>query len=191
MNRRRALKRRAFLALPGAVALLAVAAIVVYASSAAGPTAAKNRGKKSFSVRGGVTAKLQPGMKLPLNVQIRNNRQQTIWITRLVYSIGVDSAHVARGCTVQRDFKLRQLPVAAFPIKVPAAKSGRRLRYRSLRRLHVRYHPMLSMKYLRRTNQDACQGASISIRYSGSALLAEPSMAGVDTLDDPAAHLPR
>lgn len=159
---RKHLTSRAALSLAAALAVLGPA---VYAQVAT--TAAKRPGHRSFAIKGNLRGPLWPGSSQPVDLALRSGRRSTLWVTRLTVRVSVDRAHSAAGCSAGRDFLVRQLPAAAYPIRLPRKRTRRR-RWRPLSALGVRALPSVWMPDLLR-NQDACKGASLRLRYTGRA----------------------
>jgi hypothetical protein len=81
--------------------------------------------------------------------------------------------HRRAGRSVRRDFVVGRLPRSAFPITLPGRRSGRTGRpvptTRTLTALGLRTLPWVGMRDLAAANQDACKGARLRLRFSGSA----------------------
>ena len=154
------------MALVGALLLLVPVAFAVRALD--GPTSAKRSRHASFAIRGNVRVPLRPGSSQRLNLRLINRRRFTLWITRLKVRVSVDRRHRAAGCSARRDFAVRQLRRRAYPIRLPRRRSRR------LSALGVRVLPRLRMRDLAGTNQDACKGASLRLRYRGRARKSRP-----------------
>lgn len=140
------------------VALAAAAAVALQGPS--GATLNERPRQASVRITGNIRAPLRPGTSQPLNLRLRNTTPSPLLITRLRITVSVDAAHRAAGCSARRDFSVRQLPRRAYPIKL-----GRRRRA-TLRALRVRSLPRIAMRNLPRTNQDACMGARLRLRYT-------------------------
>jgi hypothetical protein len=130
------------------------------------PTAAtKHRHRtRAFTVRGRLRVPLRPGSSERLDLALTNRRGFTVWVRRLTVHVSVDRRHRKRGCSVRRDFAVRQLRRSAYPIKL------RRRRTRRLSKLGVRMLPRVAMRDLRRVNQNACKRATLRLRYRGTAV---------------------
>ena len=128
------------------------------------PTAATKRHHRlrAFTVHGRLRVPMRPGSSERLDLALTNRRRFTLWVRRLTVHVSVDRRHRARGCSVRRDFTLRQLRRSAYPIRL------RRRTTRRLSALGVRMLPRVAMRDLARVNQDACKGATLRLRYRGS-----------------------
>ena len=162
-------------ALPLVAVFLALAS-VVHASIRRGSH--RREDPPAFAITGALRAPLWPGGSQPVDVQLDNRTPSTLWITALRVSVEVDAAHAAAGCSADRDFTVGQMPGEAFPIVVPpnryyaatwpARFSWQPRRTWSLRALGVTVGPSIAMPDLAQ-NQDACKGATLRIRYAGTA----------------------
>jgi hypothetical protein len=155
------LSARAALPLLGALLLLVPAALAIRAVT--GSTPAKHHRRASFAIKGGLRVPLRPGTSQRLNLKVINRRRFTLWVTRLKVRVSVDRRHRLAGCSARRDFAVRQLRRRAYPIKL-RRRSARRLSALGVHRL-----PRLRMRDLSSTNQDACKGATLRLRYRGRA----------------------
>jgi hypothetical protein len=130
------------------------------------PTSATKRHHRAraFTVHCRPRVPLRPGSTERLNLALTNRRRFTLWVRRLTIRVSVDRRHRARECSVRRDFAVRQLRRSAYPIRL------RRRTTRRLSALGVRVLPRVAMRDFRRVNQDACKGATLRLRYRGSAV---------------------
>ena len=130
------------------------------------PTSATKRQPRprAFTVRGRLQRPLRPGSSERLDLALTNRRRFTLWMKRLTIQVSVDRRHRVRGCSVRRDFAVRQLRRSAYPIRL------RRRTTRRLSALGIRMLPRVAMRDLVRVNQDACKGATLRLRYRGSAV---------------------
>jgi hypothetical protein len=163
---KRASSARAALPLIGALLLLVPAAFAIRAVT--GNTSAKRHRLVSFAIKGRLGVPLRPGASQRLNLKVINRRRVTLWVTRLKVRVSVDRRHRLAGCSARRDFAVRQLRRRAFPIKL-RRRSARRLSALGVHRL-----PRLGMRDLAGTNQDACKGATLRLRYRGWARTSRP-----------------
>ena len=154
------------MALPLVGALLVPVAFAVRAVS--GGTPATRPLHASFAIRGELRVPLRPGASERLDLRLINRRRFTLWVTRLKVRVSVDRRHRVAGCSVQRDFAVRQLRRSAYPIKLRRG-SARRLSALGVHRL-----PRLRMRDLAGTNQDACKDATLRLRYRGTARKSRP-----------------
>ncbi len=157
---------RAALPLTGALLLLVPVAFAVRAVSSSPP--AKRSRHASFAIKGKLRVPLRPGASERLDLRLINRRHFTLWVTRLKVRVSVDRRHRVAGCSARRDFAVRQLQLRAYPIKL------RRRSARRLSALGVHHLPRLRMRDLARTNQDACKGATLRLRYRGTARKSRP-----------------
>lgn len=128
----------------------------------------RHHAKRSFAISGKLAGPLRPGASRALNLRLANRRPFTLWVTRLRIRVSVDRRHRRAGCTARRDLAVRQLPRRAYPLKLPARRARR------LGRLRVRRLPRVAMRNLRTVNQDACKGAKLRLRYTGTARRTRP-----------------
>jgi hypothetical protein len=162
----------------------AVAVISVAVGSAVGATVKHHRKKRRtppvamISVSGGLRGHLSPGGLQPIDVAFGNRTRSQVWITSLRVTAAVDPAHVAAGCSIDRDFALAQVPATALPIRLPARsvfRPGWPARFRwptprmwLLSELGVRTPPTISMVNLTQVNQDACKGATLHFSFQAT-----------------------
>lgn len=152
--------------LVAALMLLGPAAFAV--RTVVGATSAKRHRHGSLAIKGNLRAPLWPGSSQRLDLKLINRRHFTLWITRLRVRVSVDRRHRAAGCSARRDFAVRQLPARAYPIRLPR-KSTRKLSLVRRRAL-----PRVRMRDLAHTNQDACKGASLRLKYRARARKSRP-----------------
>jgi hypothetical protein len=115
-----------------------------------------------FKISGRLPGPLAPGVSQPLNLRISNRSRHSLLITKLTVSLRLDAAHRRAGCSRKRSFRVTRLKRSQYPISVPARRTG------SLWALGVRNLPRVRMLDLA-TNQDACKGASLRLRFGGRA----------------------
>jgi hypothetical protein len=168
---------RARTALPIAAAFLAAVSVVQASirASANKPTRTPHR----FDVHGRLARPLRPGASEAVPISLSNRMRSPLWITTLRVGIVVDAAHSRAGCSVARDFAVTQLPVSAYPLKLPARPIYRpgwpaHLRWPaprrwSLRELGVTALPVISMLDLPQVNQDGCKGARLRLVFRARA----------------------
>jgi hypothetical protein len=151
--------------------VLAAALLVVPAGYAAG--AAMRSPHRALEIRGGLARPLFPGGAQALDLALTNRAGVALAVTRLRVRLSVDRAHRRAGCSARRDFVVGRLPRSAFPIRLPGRRSGRTGRpvptTRTLTALGLRTLPWVGMRDLAAANQDACKGARLRLRFSGSA----------------------
>lgn len=131
------------------------------------------RGKSnpaSFKITGDASSALSPGRSAVLNLRIINAHKWPIRIRRISVSMKVDRAHDRAGCGRLRHYRQRAMPKRSYPIIVPARSR------RTLRQLRVRTLPRITMLDLP-SNQNVCQGAKLTLRYTGSSQRAKASRA--------------
>jgi hypothetical protein len=159
-------------------ALTLVAALLVVGPAGYAATAAKHSRHRAFKIRGGLRQPLFPGASQPLELTLTNRAGVTLSITRLRVRVRIDAAHRAAGCSAKREFAIRQLPRSAFPIRLPGRRNrrtGRPLRItRTLTALRLRTRPWVGMRDLPFTNQGACKGARLRLRFRGRARKSRP-----------------
>lgn len=177
--RRRAAK--AMIIFVAGLAAFAGGALAVNAATTGQQSAKKKGGtqKANVRIRAQVTGQLQPGVKVPLKISLANNRDKPLWIKRLRVMLAVDKAHAAAGCSVNRDYRVQQLPKKFFPYKVaekPSATNGKEasVRWRALSAKKRQGKPTLSMLALPNVNQDACKGATLTIYFKTNASILKP-----------------
>lgn len=119
-----------------------------------------------FSLTGNVAVPLEPGSPQPIDVVISNPNDLPLIITSLgvdVQAITAPQATPSLPCTPS-DFAVQ--PYAGPTLTVPASSS------RSLSELGVPSSQWPEVGIVDRpTNQDGCQGASLSLAYSADARL--------------------
>jgi hypothetical protein len=129
---------------------------------------AKRHAKRSLTISGRLARPLRPGTSGRLDLRLANRRPFAVWVTRLRIRVSVDRRHRRAGCSARRDFAVRQLSRRAHPLRLPARRARR------LSRLRVKRLPGVAMRNLRTVNQDACKGAKLRLRYTGTARRARP-----------------
>lgn len=164
MNAR--LMRRAALAL-GLLAVLLVVALVgrlpgIGAEAAApGKDANGTASSKSFTLAGGTTRALAPGLApSPIDLAITNPNNQPLTIGNL----GVTVTGTSRPSCAATEFVVRQY-AGSSPLTVPARADRVRL---STLGVPVAALPTVAMLDGAR-NQDACKGVTVHLAYTGSA----------------------
>jgi hypothetical protein len=118
---------------------------------------------KAFTIRGDLRVPLAPGVSRPLNLVLTNRHHFTLAVTRLSIRLAVDRRHALAGCSASRNFSVRQLPRRAYPLRLPA-RSARTLLAVGAKRL-----PRIAMRNRATVDQDRCKGASLRLRYRGTA----------------------
>jgi hypothetical protein len=118
-----------------------------------------------FTIAGDAIGPLWPGIPRPLDLALANPNNGPIQVTGLTVGIaGVTAPHAtdARPCS-REDFRVQQF-TGNFPVTVPA---------RSNRSLDLAGIPSPSWPQVeiinRAIDQDGCQGATLSLSYSGTA----------------------
>lgn len=158
--------------------LLLAGAAFAYSKQAELTAKRSKRGINTFVIRGSIDHSLSPGVTSQINIEFANHRKKPIWITKLVFSATINRPHSDLGCTLKRDYVLRQLQRKTFPIYVPANKKikvrqGRvkveSLRWRKLAKRKARGRPAITMVSLRTVNQEACRGATLNLKFHGRA----------------------
>ena len=105
---------------------------------------------------------LRPGTSQAIDLKLTHSHRYSLAITKITVAIVVDREHARAGCDGRRDFRVIGIPASSYPIRL-------RPRHRSsLRGLGVRVAPRIAMVALPR-NQDACKGARLTLRLSGTA----------------------
>jgi hypothetical protein len=138
------------LVLAAAAALLVAAAV---ADAAPRPSAV------GFAVSGRPAGRLVPGGALPIDLRLANHRPYALRVTALRVAV----AGVSRpGCGARANFATR--PYRGRPIVIPP-KSARTLAGLGL---PPALWPRVAMRDTA-GSQDACAGARLSLRYSGTA----------------------
>ena len=143
---------------------LALAACVPSVSLAAHAllSSARPVNPSGFKICGRLAGPLAPGVSQPLNLRLSNRSRSSLLVTRLTVSLRLDAAHRRAGCSAKRSFRVTRLKRSQYPIALRARRTS------SLRSLGVRRLPRVRMLNLP-TNQDACQGATLMLRFGGSA----------------------
>ena len=143
---------------------LALAACAAPVSLAAYALVSSGHSDKApaFKISGRLHGPLSPGVSKRLNLRLSNRSRHNLLITKLTVSVRLDRAHRRAGCRRKLSFRVTRLKRRQYPIALPA---GRR---RSLRALGVRRLPRVRMRNLP-TNQDACKGAKLRLRFAGRA----------------------
>jgi hypothetical protein len=120
-----------------------------------------------FSIAGNATAPLQPGVPEGINLQISNPNTAPIVISSLtasVRSVGAPDATPSLPCTLS-DFSMQQYS-GPLPLTVPASSTM------SLAQLGASSAQWPQVSIINRpTDQDGCQGATVTLAYSAGATL--------------------
>ena len=121
----------------------------------------------SFAIEGSATQPISPGFKAPLNLRLTNPHDVPMSVTGLkvtIQNVSSPNADRAHPCGV-RDFAVVQVPDSG-KVTVPARATS------SLSGLGVPRATLPQVGMLNRpTNQDGCQGASLSLAYTASGTL--------------------
>ncbi len=143
------------------VAVLAATGLAARQLVGEGPSVTKSSKNPHpiVKVSGNVARPLTPGTSQRLNLRISNRSKRRMVVTKLTISLTVDAAHRRAGCSRARSFRVTPIRRRNYPITLPARRA------RTLRVLGVRRVPRLRMLNLA-TNQDACKGARLRLRYS-------------------------
>jgi hypothetical protein len=153
--------------------VLALAGALLLIPAAFAATSSTHTWKRVLKIRGGLPQPLFPGASQQLDLALTNRAGAPLIVRRLRIRVRLDRAHRRAGCSVKRDFFVRQLPRRAFPIRLSGKRSRRsgrpRGRTRTLTALGVRTLPQVGMRDRPYTNQDACKGARLRFRYKATA----------------------
>jgi hypothetical protein len=115
---------------------------------------------KAFTIEGGVSGPLAPGVSQPLPLIISNPNSSTIYVTSILVSVHAGSSSI--GCDGPANLQVAQSNATSTnALAVPA---GGRVTLPS----GSVTAPQVLMRDLM-TNQDACKGAVFTFNYSGSA----------------------
>jgi len=152
----------AALILTATLATVGPETVALVASGGCPATAAVKIRTHGLQIRDNLTRQFAPGISQPLNLRLTNPYRFSLKIKRLTVAVSVDARHAAAGCRASSNFKVTRLAKRAYPIRL------RPRRMRSLRALRVKRLPRVAMRDLA-TNQDACKGARLKLRYSGRA----------------------
>ncbi|HTX32519.1 MAG TPA: hypothetical protein VMD09_14140 [Solirubrobacteraceae bacterium] len=137
------------------------------ANSATGSGSGSGEVGVPFSITGNAPATLEPGMMEPLDLQIQNPNSSSLTLSSLtaaVTSVSAPQATPSLPCTAS-DFSMQQysglLPLVVAPNTTV-----------TLSQLGVPQSEWPEVSMLDRTsNQDGCEGASLSLSYGGAASL--------------------
>ena len=161
-------RRSWIIALAGAVLVLGSGAYMV-AAMVRTPSVTRQR---PFTIKGDARVPLRPGSSQALNPALTNRYRFKLWVTRLTVRVSVDRRHLRAGCSVRRDFAVRQLASRAYPIGLPRRSTRRLSRLRARpRRAPL---PRVRMRYLAYRNQNACKGARLRLSYRAAARRSRP-----------------
>jgi uncharacterized membrane protein len=115
-----------------------------------------------FQIAGNLGAQLAPGTKAPLDLTLSNPFNFDLQITGV--TVTLDDTTSNPGCSGTQNFALTQVPAARYPITLPHGQT------KTLSQLGVADSAKPQVQMLNQPwNQDACKGATITLRYSGSA----------------------
>jgi hypothetical protein len=143
---------------------LALAACVPSVSLAAQALLSSGRSVNApgFKISGRLAGPLAPGVSQSLDLRLSNGSRKNLLVTRLTVSLRLDATHRRAGCSAKRSFRVTQLKRSQYPIALRAGRT------RSLRALGLLPLPRVRMVNLP-TNQDACKGATLRLRFGGRA----------------------
>ena len=144
------------------VAALASALAVAADRVPAKRTPARTLAPAMFTISGTVTRPLRPGTSEPLELRLTNPHRWDLRVVDVMVSISVDPAHDEAGCSRMANYRQTRTPPGSFPLILPANST------RTLRQLGVRRPRLITMLNLP-TNQDACKGAQLRLRFAGRA----------------------
>ena len=117
---------------------------------------------KRFAIAGDVPELLNPGIGSPLDLAVTNPHKFAIAVRDL--TVALDPETDRPQCSATDNFAVEQIPPGGFPIVVPAGAT-RKLTEAGVTPQSL---PRVTMRDLP-TNQDACKGARLQLRYSGNA----------------------
>lgn len=119
-------------------------------------------GSRPLTIRGTVDGLLAPGVTRPVDLRLGNPNATAIEVTQLWVSvIGIDRADSA--CAVEPNYRVQQFTGRYRRLVIPARGS------RALSEVYpVDQWPQLEMVETG-TNQNACKGATLTLRYEGTA----------------------
>lgn len=186
---KRVVAKAAIIAVTG-LAVLAAGALVVTAATTIGQTAKKKKKKKkrgkpvpSFIANVKISGQLSPGRTLPIALTVANNRKGRQWITSLTIHASIDAQHATAGCSATRDFRVGQIPSRVFPYMMRATryrkkKKGRKAKpiTKPMRSKYMNGRPTITMVNLATVNQNACQGATVTLKATGRSVTRKPRM---------------
>jgi hypothetical protein len=110
----------------------------------------------TFTISGSVSG-LYPGVWRPIAITFTNPNNHTIYVTSLTVTVSSSPA----SCAASTNVEIQQAPLTtSHTATVPANGSAP---------LAAADRPMIRLKDLPTTNQDACKGATFSLSYSGTA----------------------
>jgi hypothetical protein len=141
-----------------------VAAFALLVVGPCGPAAVT-----TFTIGGGVTEELSPGVTVALDLELTNPHGRPLEVSDLrirLMRVEAPNSSGARPCT-ERDYSLGQAP---SNLRLTVARNSTI----SLSGLGVEPagRPHVGMRNLK-VNQDGCQGATLTFRYTASGSLSE------------------
>jgi hypothetical protein len=121
------------------------------------PLPVTGSGAEAFAVTGTLHGSLQPGATLPLELRIGNPNRQALVVSKLTVVL----VSTSRPACKTSNFSIKPYS-GTGPLRLPAGQ------HRTLDQLGVPASawPQLSMLNLA-TNQDACKGVTLNLRYTG------------------------
>lgn len=155
--------------IPAAVTVALAVLAAVAGKSAAPALVSKGFGRThgrsqlratSFKIAGDLPGPALPGATHALDLRVTNPHRYGLWVKDVRIEIFVDPMHAKAGCDRRANF--RATPLTTHRFRLPPRRTT------TLRQAGVRALPTVQMLDLPR-QQDACQGAKLTLRYSGRA----------------------
>jgi uncharacterized membrane protein len=119
--------------------------------------------KKPLSVTSDPVAGLAPGTEKPVDLSLKNSHNFEIQVVEVALALDPHSSEP--GCEVSDNFEVEQMAASRYPLSLPADTTL------SLSDLGVPESDMPRVRMLNTSfDQEACKGAEISFRHSGTAI---------------------
>lgn len=153
----------------GCAALTGATLVALAATRSPRPSA---KAGLAFRISGDVTGLLRPGAVMRVGLAVSNPHRFPIVVKRVRGTLSIDKAHARAGCDLRKNFSYRQNLRRWKPLRLRPLAT---VRFTGRRAVMA---PKVKMLDLKTTDQNACKGARLKIRYTGTAVKVRPRTVG-------------